>query len=246
MDRELKRQMKQDDLVSGVEQATSWVKQNQDKVRLWGLVALVVVGGGLAFQTFSANRRAQSQAALAEALDVLARPVASEQAAGAPLPPGVPSFATSREKQTKAVALLDGVASRYGSLPAGKQAAYLAAVGRLEMGELDAARQALTALAAERGDKLISSQARLGLAELEARAGQVDKAAQALRELADDAEAGLPRDYALLRLGLVLEQAQRGAEAAEAFRRLARDFPASGYVAEAQRRADYLQPQSRS
>ena len=246
MDRELKRQIKQDDLVSGVEQASSWLKQNQERARLWGLVALVVVGGGLAFQTFSANRRAQSPEALGEALDVLERPVAAEQAAGAPLPPGVPSFATTREKQTKAVALLDGVAARYSSLPAGKQAAYLAAVGRIEMGELDAARKALTALAAERGDRLASSQARLSLAELEARSGQVDKAVQALRELAEDPDAGLPRDYALLRLGLTLEQAQRGAEAAEAFRRLARDFPGSGYVAEAERRAEYLQPQSRS
>lgn len=246
MDRELKRQIKQDDLVSGVERATAWLKQNQEKARLWGLVALVVVVGGLAFQTFSSSRQSQSQQALGEALDVLETQVTAEQAAGTPLPPGTPSFANSREKLTKAVALLDGVASRYGSLSAGKQAAYLAAACRLEMGELEAARQALTAIAAERGDKLLSSQARLSLAELEARAGQVDKAAQALNELVDEAEAAVPRDYALLRLGLLLEQAQRAPEAAQAFRRLARDFPSSGYVAEAQRRAEYLQPQGRS
>jgi predicted negative regulator of RcsB-dependent stress response len=158
----------------------------------------------------------------------------------------VQSFATSREKLTQAVALLDGVASRYGSLPAGKQAAYLAATCRLEMGELDAARKALTTIAAERGEKLLSAQARLSLAEVEARSGQVDKAAQALHELADESEPAVPRDYALLRLGLLLEQAHRSAEAAETFRRLARDFPTSDYVAEAQRRADYLQPQGRS
>ncbi len=246
MDRELKRQIKQDDLVSGVEQATGWLKRNQEKARLWGLVTLVVVGGALAFQAFTSSRRAESQLALGEALDVLETQVVAEQAAGAPLPPGVPSFATSREKLTKAVALLDGVASRYGSLPAGKQAAFVAAACRVEMGELDAARKALTAIAAERGDKLLSAQARLSLAEVEARSGQVDKAAQALRELADEAEPAVPRDYALLRLGLLLEQAQRSTEAAQAFRRLARDFPTSDYVSEAQRRAEYLQPQGRS
>ena len=36
MDRGLKRQIKQDDLVTGVETGWAWLKKNQEQAKLWG------------------------------------------------------------------------------------------------------------------------------------------------------------------------------------------------------------------
>jgi predicted negative regulator of RcsB-dependent stress response len=240
LDRELKRQIKQDEIVTGVEHAWSWTKAHQEQVKIWGLVALVVVVGGGAFQWFRGHRETESQAALAEALEILEAPVMAELPAGQPAPAGVTSYATRKEKLEKALAVLEGVKQRYGSMAAGRQAAYQAAICRLELGDVDKARQALAELGGQRSDALLSAEARLSLAELEARSGQVDKAVDGLRALAEDENNPLPRDYVLMRLGLVLEDARRADEAAKAYRRLAQDFPESLFAGEARRKADYL------
>ncbi len=245
MDKELKRQMKQDDLVTGVTQAQGWVKGHQDQVRLWGLVALVLVGGWGAFRWFQISRDIESQAALGEALTLLEAPVRSAQPEGAPEPQGT-VFATEQERLNKALAALEGVRQRYGSMRVGRQAAYQAAVCRMQLGELDAARKDLSELSAQREDALVAGQARLSLAELEARSGNVDKAVEALRPLVDDENASLPRDYALMRLAVTLEEGHRPGEAAQAYRRLSQDFPESLFASEARRKAEYLGADQRS
>jgi TolA-binding protein len=240
LDRGLKRQIKQDDLVTGVETSWAWLKRHQEQAKLWGLVTLVVVVGAGAFQWFRAERQAEGQHALGEALAILAAPVRAEEP-GAPEPAaGSPSFQTQREKLTKALPLLDGVQQRYASMPAGRTAAYQAALCRLELGEFDKARPVLTDLAAQNSDTLLAAQAKLSLAELEARAGQVDKAVAGLQQLANDQTSALPRDYALMRLAATFEDARRIDEAARVYRRVSQDFPESVFAAEAQRKADYL------
>lgn len=245
MDRELKRQIKQDDLVTGVEHAQGWVKGHQDQVKLWGLVAVVVLGGLLAFRWFETRRDVESQTALGEALEVLETPVRSAVPAGSPEPQGA-SFATEQERLSKALAALDGVRQRYGSMRVGKQAALQAAVCRLQLGEFDAARKSLAELVAQHDEPLVAAQARLSLGELEARSGNVDKAVEALRPLVDDERAGLPRDYALMRLAATLEDGHRPQEAAQAYRRLSQDFPESPFATEARRKAEYLGADPRS
>jgi len=98
----------------------------------------------------------------------------------------------------------------------------------------------MSAIAAERGDALESSLARLALADLHRRRGQVDKAVEDYRRLSDDSSFVLPRDHVLLELAATLEEAKRLAEAGAAYRRLVEEFPSSVYAPEARQRADHL------
>jgi len=239
MKREFKRQIKQDELVSGVQQASRWTATHGSEVKVTAAVVAVVALAAFGVTSYLGHQRSEAERAFSAALETFHSPVAAEQPEGFEPPPG-PVVATSAEKNRKAAAEFDEVARKFGSLDTGRRARYYAALSRMELGEYDAAEKPLAELAAQRDGALDSSLARLALADLHRRRGQLDKAIEDYRHLIDDSSFVLPRDHVLLELASTLETAKRPAEAGAAYRRIVEEFPGSVYAPEARRRADYL------
>ena len=240
MKRELKKQIKQDELVSGFQQASRWTSAHGSEVKVTAAVVAVVALVAFGVTSYLSHRRSEAERAFARALDTFHSPVSTELPEGFEPPPG-PVFGSAAEKHRKAAAEFDEVARKYGTLAAARRARYYAALSRMELGEYDAAEKSLSEIAAQRDrDALEASLARLALADLHRRRGQLDKAIDDYRHLIDDSSFVLPRDHVLLELASTLEAAKRPAEAAAAYRRLVEEFPDSVYAAEARRRADYL------
>jgi tetratricopeptide (TPR) repeat protein len=240
MKRELKRQIKQDELVSGFQQASRWTMAHGSEVKVTAAVVALVALGAFAITSYQGHRRGQADRAFSAALDTFHAPVSAELPEGFEPPPG-PVFATAAEKYRKSATELDEIARKFGSLDVGRRARYYGALSRMELGEYDTAEKSLEEIAAKRdGDALEASLARLALADLHRRRGQLDKAVEDYRRLIDDSSFVLPRDHALRELAATLEAAKRPAEAATAYRRLFEEFPSSVYAAEARQRADYL------
>ena len=240
MNRQERHHIKQDDLVSGIEHVTRYVRAHQQEVKL--TVAAVAVGGlaVLGFTTWRHSRNSEAEQALSAALTTFHAPIAGENPGQTP-PAGV-QFATAAEKYGKAVGEFDGVERRYGSLPAGKRAGYYAALCRLELGQGPEAEKALSALAASGSrSSLEPALARLALADLYRRTGKLDQAVSSYQLLADDASSAVPRDYVLMTLSSTLEEAHKLPEATASYRRLADEFPSSPYAPEARQRASYLE-----
>jgi hypothetical protein len=240
--RQLKHQIKQDELVTGVQHAASYLRTHAHEVKVTVaavVLAALAVGG---FTYYRQSREADAERALAAALTTFHAPVAGESPQEAP---GAARFASSGEKFKQAVSEFDGVQRRYASMDVGRRARYYAALCRLELGETAEAEKALAELST--GDKasLEPALARLALADAYRRSGKVDQAVDAYKLMIDDATLALPRDHVLMALSHTLEDARRLPEAGAAYRRLAEEFPASPYAAEARERADYLEGGSR-
>ena len=238
MRKELKDQIRQDELTTGLEQAAAWAARHRDELRIGGLVFVVLAGAALAITHVPEQRQREGERAQRDALTKFESPLASE------LPPGVERpagqvFLSAEEKYKTAAAAFEGVARRYPSSIAGVRASYFGALSRLELGQYAEAEKALKELQ-ERGAGLEPDLARLALADCYRRSGQVDKAVEAFRSFASNPSASLPRDQALMSAAQTLEDARRFAEARAAYRQLTEEFPASVFAAQARARAEYL------
>lgn len=243
MNKQLRHQIKQDDLVTGVQHAAGLLRTYQHEVKVTVaaiVVAALAVGG---FTYYRQGREADAERAFQAALTTFHAPVAGESPQDTA--PGAVRFAAASEKFKQAVGEFDGVQRRYGSMDVGRRARYYAALCRLELGETAEAEKALTELSA--GDKasLEPALARLALADAYRRSGKVDQAIATYQQMADDTTLAVPRDHVLMALSHALEDARRLPEAGASYRRLADEFPTSPYAAEARERAEYLEGASR-
>jgi tetratricopeptide (TPR) repeat protein len=246
LDRELKKHIKEDELVSGFEKAVAWATAHRDEVRLTAGIVLVLAAVGAGVFYYTSHRREEAALAFAEAFEVWNAPVTAELPAGADKPTGL-SFATAEEKYKAAAAAFEGIERRYPTLAVGRRARYFGALARMELRDFGAAEQALKDMAARReAGELEPALARLALAELHRRSGDLEKAIDAYRQYAGDTTAPTPRDYALMSLASAQEEARKLEDARASYERLLQEFPASVYASEARRRAEFLGSRSTS
>lgn len=241
MKKELKRQIKQDELVSGYEHAAAWVVARKDEVRITALVLAALLLGGFGLRSYQQHRKDEAERALTEAMTLYQAPVASELPEGTPPPTG-PVHASAAEKYQRAAAAFEGVANRYGSTDAGRRARYFEGLCRVELGDYAAAEKTLQDVAARRDTHALEpGLARLALAEAHRRQAKLDQAVDEYKKIVDDPSTDVPRDHSLMRLAGAFEEAKRLPEAGAAYRRLVEEFPTSPYASEARRRADFLE-----
>jgi hypothetical protein len=238
--KDLKRQIKEDELVTGFERLAGWFQANRSAAQGGILAALVVVAAGWGYASWQERRTRDAEAAFASALEIFAAPLRSELPEGAKPVAGAPLFDTTAEKYKKAAAAFDGVERGYAGHPVALRARYFSALARAEAGEAAEALKLLAGIAEQKTGGVEPALARLAHAELLRSSGQADKAAEAFRKLAGDASWPLPKDHALMELARTLEEAKKPEEARAAYKRLADDFPTSVYAAEARRRAEGL------
>jgi len=237
--KEHRDEIKQDELVSGLEKAATWAGAHRDEIRIGAGVAVVLLAAAGALAYFQGQRAKEADRAFRDALTTFEAPVASELAAGADRPAGQ-VFATAEEKYKTAAAAFEGVERRFGSSTTGRRAKYYAALSRVQLGQNAEAEKSLKEIQAL-GAGLEPELARLALADLYRRSGQVDKAVESYRGMATNPTANVPRDYALLSAAQALEDAKRWPEARAAYRQVYEDFPASVFAPEARARVEYLQ-----
>ena len=238
MRRELKRQIKQDELRTGLEKASHWMGEHSREVQVTAVAVVVLFGAALLVQSFRARQDAAAEAAFSKAIETFHAPVATELATSAERP--AVTYPTREEKYRKALSEFEAV-EKSASGEMRQRARYYAALSRLELGEVAPAEKTLTELAARRDkDDLVPSLARLALADLHRRNGQPQKAIEAYQKMLEDSSFLLPRDHALLKLAAAQEDAARLEEARTSYERLVQEYPGSVYAGEARQRAEYL------
>jgi predicted negative regulator of RcsB-dependent stress response len=237
MKKELKQQIKQDELRTGYEHASAWAVAHRDEVRVTAIVVAVVLLAAVGFASYRSHQQASAERAFDEALTIFHAPVAGQpDATGA----SGTVYPTVAERDQKAAAAFAEVSKRYGSSSTGRRARYYAALANLEAGKTAEAESELKELSGKGDDPLIRDLSRLAFADLSRGSGRYDQALEAYRKIADDANSTVPRDHALMRIGGTLEDAKREAEALQAYRRILDEFPSSVYGSDARTRIQYL------
>jgi tetratricopeptide (TPR) repeat protein len=201
-------------------------------------VALVVVGASLLLGGLYIYRARQAEEAtilLNNALDEFHGSVGSETAAEA----GLPSFATAEEKYRTALASFQTVANDFGSYDEGRQARYYVGICHANLGDYEAARDALAEVRSGNRDLLyyLSSRA---LASVRAELGDHPGAAEIYSALIDDADNPLPKDQLLFELAKAEERAGNSEQALQVYERMLVEHPDSQLRGDAMTRKDAL------
>ena len=200
---------------------------------LIGVVALAAIAGG--YFLWSERLQSRAHALLAEAMVVQEARVS---------PPGTPAaagtYSTERARMQAATAKFKAVADAYPSADAGIYARYQEAVNQVALGNIAAATAAYQEIVRREGDSLYGQTARLGLADVQARAGQYDQAINTFKEMAQRKDGPLPIDGILMQLGRTYREAGKPADAQQTFNRIVLEFPESPFNQEAKRELDSL------
>ncbi len=173
-----------------------WARKNSRGVLLFGglalaLVAILLIGYGLYQHATTA-----AQAAFGEAMQTYQTPLVRPDQ---PLPPGMKSFNTAKERASKANAQFLDVANHHGFTEPGKLALYFAGVTYMEAGQNGPAEDTLKKVAGTyNGD--VAALGKMALAELYQQTGRTDQAVALYQELAKGQAATVPPGLAQLQL----------------------------------------------
>lgn len=239
MKKELKRQIKQDELKSGLETVVTWLAAHGRQIRTVSVAAVAALALFGVFSWWTASRGEAAREDFRSADEIFHAPLRSELPQDAE--PSGPVFETETERYEKAMAAFDGFERRFPRHELALRARYYAGLARARLGKTEEAETLLSEVAARRDlGSIEPSLALLALGSLYASQESWDQAVDVYQRLLEG-EAGLPRAQVLMSLAACLEGANRIDEARSSYERVSREFPASVYAAEARSRAEFLE-----
>lgn len=154
-------------------------------------------------------RGEKAQTAFGAAMRVYETPVTTP---GQPLPPEVKPFATNQDRAKAAYDAFHGVADKYGMTDAGKNAAYMAGVSALEMGQPQTAETELKKVA-DGWNSDRASLANLALAHLYRQTGRDAEAIALYEKMTKNPTATVPAGLAQIQLADLYEAENKPADA---------------------------------
>jgi tetratricopeptide (TPR) repeat protein len=242
MKRKERHHLKENDLAHTITAARAAIEARKGQVTgiLLALLVIAAVVGGVIVWRQGDDARAQQL--LADAMVALnARVIPATVASGQPgeVPAAATfeatgSYATEAAKLNAALPKLKAAADAYPDTDAGVTARYHYASSLAALGKHAEAIQAFDEVVSRAGNgSFYGRMARMGKADVQARANQLEAAIATWKELASSTDGDLPKDAILMELGKAYEASGNGEEARKAFTQIVDDHPLSPYSAEA-------------
>ena len=231
MARLTRHELKQDELLTTVEEFENFTKKHRREIILVVLGVILVAGAVYGFRFWSERQESECNALLGTALKTFHASVgsASPDLFGGGQDQANPTFPTAQAKYKKAVEQFDNIVRRFPRQKAAGIARYHAGLCQAELGDQAAAIKTLQE-ATRTSDQSISSLAKLALAGELVRASKLDDAAKLYRELQDHPTATVPRATAMLALADAYRQSQP-AQARKIYEQIEKEFGSNTYLA---------------
>ena len=231
MARLTRHELKQDELLTTVEEFENFTKKHRREIILVVVGVILVAGAVYGFRFWSERQESECNALLGTALKTFHASVgsASPDLFGGGQDQANPTFPTAQAKYKKALEQFDNLVRRFPRQKAAGIARYHAGLCQAELGDQAAAIKTLQE-ATRTSDQTIGSLAKLALAGELVRAGKLNDAAKLYRELQDHPTATVPRATAMLALADAYRQSQP-AQARKIYEQIEKEFGSNTYLA---------------
>jgi hypothetical protein len=226
-----RHQLKQNEFAETTRRAVDAVSEHQRPILL-GLVAIVVVVGGIVAFTMFRNSRANEAGAKLGAAMAIAQ---SRISPASTIPGAIQPAGTYPDENARSEAALKAfqeVIAAYPGTPQATAATYEAAGELLDLGRPAEAEKLFAEVAASNSE-LYSNVARLGVAQCKVASGQYDEAIKMLTDLSANRDGALPIDGVLAQLAQAYVKAGKPQDARAAYQRVVDEFGESSYAFEA-------------
>jgi tetratricopeptide (TPR) repeat protein len=188
VDTQTRHALKGDKFAQATKTSVTWLSGHRSNVLQWSIAAAVVLILGIGAIVFWNVREADAEAALGQALDTYAAPLALP---GTPAQSGV--YATAQERSKTANQQFKAVVDHYGWLPEGGKARYFTGVTDQEMGQTAAAETELKKVSGS-WNRNLSNLAKVALASIYHQTGRdqqaIDLYNEIIRKPSDTVSAG--------------------------------------------------------
>jgi TolA-binding protein len=242
-----RKHLKEDELAQSLRTAREFMEPRQQMLKTVGIVALVVLVGGVGYGVYREWNSSRGQEELAEAMVALNAQVVPVGATGEEGVPAAASlgavgtFATEEAKLKAALPKLKAAADAYPGSPSGIQARYHMAGALAALGRHQEAVAAFDEVIKRSGEaSLYGRMAQFGRADAQTRGGQVDAAIETYKGLVTLNSADLPADAILMQLARAYVQKGNRDEARKTFTEIVDKHPQSPYTQEARTQLDNL------
>ena len=231
MARLTRHELKQDELLTTVEEFENFTKKHRREIVVVVVGVILMAGAVYGFRFWSERQESECNALLGTALKTFHASVGSPSPDlfGGGQDQANPTFPTAQAKYKKAVEQFDNIVRRFPRQKAAGIARYHAGLCQAELGDQAAAIKTLQE-ASRTSDQSISSLAKLALAGELVRASKLDDAAKLYRDLQGHPTSTVPRATAMLALADAYRQSQP-AQARKLYEQIEKEFGSNTYLA---------------
>lgn len=205
-----------DHFVLATEHGVQWAQSNKRTSLLIGGAALLLLAIIAISYSIFQHRTAEAQTAFGDAMQIYQTPLVRPDQ---PVPPGMKTFATARERAEKANAQFQDVAHRFSLTQPGKLAQYFTGLTFEEAGNNAAAEDTLKHVAGS-WNADTAALGKLALAELYGQTNRSDQAVQLYQQLAKGHATTVPPGLAQLQLAALYTSQGKTEEARQIYAEL--------------------------
>ena len=185
-----------DQFALATENSVQWARNNRQTTLLFGGVALLLIIAIAIGYSIYQHRTTEAQTAFGAAMQTYQTPLVRP---GQPLPPGMKTFNTAKERAAQANGQFLAVAQQFGLTEPGKLAQYFSGITYMEEGQNGQAEDTLKKVAASwNGDT--AALGKLALAHLDQQTGRSDQAVTIYQQLTKGHATTVPPGLAQLQL----------------------------------------------
>lgn len=177
MDTQTRHALKGDKFAQATKTSVTWLSGHRTNVVRWAISVGVVLVLGIAFLVFWNVQETAAEAALGDALDTYAAPLALP---GTPAQKG--TYASISDRSKAANQQFKAVADKYGWLSEGKKARYFTGITYQELGQTAAAEKELKS-AADSWNRNLANLAKIALASIYHQTGRDPQAIDLYNEI---------------------------------------------------------------
>jgi len=228
----------EDKIHSVLARSVEWFTENSRYLAIAAAVVLVVFGGVYLYKYVSKSTSERLQVQFGDALAIYEAPAGPDRSAANPL--SKYSFASTEERNKKALAAFSAIADDSPNSVIGQFSRYYVALNQHKLGNTSDARKTLQALLEDADEPMVKTLSANYLAQMSEAEKNNQQAVEFLSKTLEDSTPGFPKSQVLFRLGENYEAMGKTQDAIKQYKRIVTEFPDSPEAQQAKARIDAL------